>query len=105
MYKIGIVGDLDSIMGFTALGFDIYPAYDNEGIRHTVHRLVEEGYAIIYITEEASLIAKDVIDRYKNDMLPAIIVIPGITGSKGIGMNEIRESAKRAIGVDLLFNE
>jgi len=37
--------------------------------------------------------------------LTAIIVIPGIYGSMGLGMNEVRESAKRAIGADILFNE
>ena len=37
--------------------------------------------------------------------LPAIIVIPGISGSMGLGMNEVRESAKRAIGADILFSE
>ena len=35
--------------------------------------------------------------------LPAIIVIPGIGGSLGLGMNEVRESAKRAIGADILY--
>lgn len=45
------------------------------------------------------------IDRYKDNELPAIIVIPGITGSMGLGMNEVRESAKRAIGADVLFGD
>ena len=80
MSKVGIIGDKDSIMGFLALG-------------------------IIYITEQASLLAKDFIARYKDNPLPAIIVIPGIGGSMGLGMNEIRESSKRAIGVDILFND
>ena len=44
-------------------------------------------------------------DRYKDMELPAIIVIPGIGGSMGLGMNEVRESAKRAIGADILFSE
>ncbi|PBH15845.1 V-type ATP synthase subunit F, partial [Clostridioides difficile] len=26
MYKVGVVGDKDSIMGFLALGIDIFPA-------------------------------------------------------------------------------
>ena len=43
-------------------------------------------------------------DRYKDMELPAIIVIPGIGGSMGLGMNEVRESAKRAIGADILLS-
>jgi len=105
MSKIGIIGDKDSILGFLALGIDIFPAYTAEDIKKTMHRLVEKGYAIIYITEQASLEAKESIARYKDLELPAIIVIPGIQGSMGLGMNEVRESAKRAIGADILFSE
>jgi len=28
MYKIGVVGDKDSILAFKALGIDVYPAVD-----------------------------------------------------------------------------
>jgi len=105
MYKVAVVGDKDSVMGFLALGIDIFPAYEADEIKKTIHKLVEEGYAIIYITEQASLMASDTIARYKDNELPAIIVIPGIQGSMGIGMNEVRQSAKRATGMDLLFDE
>lgn len=105
MSKVGIIGDKDSVMGFLALGIDIFPAYTPEEIKKTIHNLAEKEYAIIYITEEASLKAGESIARYKDFELPAIIVIPGIGGSMGLGMNEVRESAKRAIGADILFNE
>lgn len=105
MSKVGIIGDKDSVMGFLALGIDIFPAYTPEEIKKTIHNLAEKEYAIIYITEEASLKADESIARYKDFELPAIIVIPGIGGSMGLGMNEVRESAKRAIGADILFSE
>lgn len=105
MYKIGVIGDKDSILGFLALGIDIFPAYEGDEIKRTIHKLAEEGYAIIYITEMASLSAQETIKRYKDSELPAIIVIPGIGGSMGLGMNEIRESSKRAIGADILFRD
>lgn len=105
MSKVGIIGDKDSIMGFLALGIDIFPAYSAEDIKKTIHKLAEQEYAILYITEEASLKAQESIAKYKDMELPAIIVIPGIDGSMGLGMNEVRESAKRAIGADILFSE
>ncbi len=105
MYKVAVLGDKDTVMGFTALGIDVFPVYDADEVKKSIHRLVEEGYAIIYITEQCSLLAKDTVAKYKDNELPAIIVIPGITGSMGIGMNEVRESAKRAIGADVLFGD
>lgn len=105
MSKVGIIGDKDSIMGFLALGIDIFPAYTPEEIKKTIHSLAEKEYAIIYITEQASLQAGESLAKYNDFELPAIIVIPGIGGSMGLGMNEVRESAKRAIGADILFSE
>jgi V/A-type H+/Na+-transporting ATPase subunit F len=105
MSKVGIVGDKDSILGFLALGIDIFPAYNADEVKKTIHKLAEKDYAIIYITEQASLMAKESIAKYKDFELPAIIVIPGVGGSMGLGMNEVRESAKRAIGADILFSE
>ena len=105
MSKVVIIGDKDTVMGFLALGIDIFPAYTAEEIKKTIHKLAEREYAIIYITEEASLKANESIAIYKDMELPAIIVIPGIGGNMGLGMNEVRESAKRAIGADILFSE
>ncbi|WP_317853723.1 V-type ATP synthase subunit F [Chakrabartyella piscis] len=105
MSKVGIIGDKGSVMGFLALGIDIFPAHEADEVKKTIHKLAERDYAIIYITEEASLMAPESIAKYKDFELPAIIVIPGITGSMGLGMNEVRESAKRAIGADILFSE
>ena len=59
MSKVGIIGDKDTVMGFLALGIDIFPAYSAEEIKKTIHKLAEKEYAIIYITEEASLKAKE----------------------------------------------
>ena len=53
MSKVGIIGDKDTVMGFLALGIDIFPAYSAEEIKKTIHKLAEKEYAIIYITEEA----------------------------------------------------
>ncbi len=105
MYKVGVIGDKDSVMGFLALGMDIFPVYGADEVKKTIVSLVEEEYAIIYITEQAALQSGETIAKYKDNELPAIIVIPGITGSLGLGLNEVRESAKRAIGADILFGD
>ncbi len=105
MYKVGVIGDQNSVLGFMALGIDIFPAHNSDEIKNIINKLATENYAIIYITEQASLLAKDTIKKYKDKNLPAIIVIAGSEGSMGLGMAEIRESAKRAIGADILFSE
>ncbi len=41
MSKVGIIGDKDSVMGFLALGIDIFPAYTAEEIKKKIHQLAE----------------------------------------------------------------
>ena len=56
MYKIAVLGDRDSVLGFKALGLDIFPVEGTEEARHTLHKLAKPAagsqseYAIIYIT-------------------------------------------------------
>ena len=52
MYKIAVIGDRDSVLGFRALGLDVFPTEDTDAERRTLHRLAQEDYAVIYITEQ-----------------------------------------------------
>ena len=50
MYKIAVLGDRDSVLGFKALGLDVVFVEDADTAREALHRLAREDYAIIYIT-------------------------------------------------------
>lgn len=102
MYKIAVVGDRDSVMGFKVLGLDVFPVTDPEEGRKTLHRLAREPYAIIYVTEQLAVRITEEISRYKDQLTPAVILIPGKEGSLGIGMSKVSESVERAIGANIL---
>ncbi|AEV66862.1 V-type ATP synthase subunit F [Acetivibrio clariflavus] len=105
MYKIGVIGDKDSILGFKAVGMSVFPVTTPSEAQETLERIAEEQYAVIYITEH---IAKDIvktIEKYNERRFPAIIPIPGNQGSLGIGMSSIKKSVERAVGADILFRD
>ena len=102
MYKIAVLGDKDSVLGFRALGLDVFSADTAEQARPILHRLAKEGYAIIYLTEQLAAGLSAEIARYKDDLTPAIILIPGKEGSLGIGMANIKTAVERAVGADIL---
>ena len=102
MYKIAVMGDRDSVMGFKVLGLDVFPVTDPEEGRKTLHRLAREPYAIIYITEQLASRINEEISRYKDQLTPAVILIPGKEGSLGIGMSKVSESVERAVGTNIL---
>jgi len=105
MYKIGVIGDQDSILGFKAIGMSVFPVENSAAAGDTLEKLAQENYAIIYITEQMAQEIGDIIDRYKDSLMPAIILIPSNQGSLGIGMRNVRKSVERAIGADILFKD
>lgn len=101
MYKIAVLGDRDSVLGFKALGLDTCFVEDAEEARRALHRLAREEYAIIYITEQLATQLTADIDRYKTAVTPAVILIPGKTGSLGLGARALQSAVERAVGADI----
>ena len=101
-YGIAVVGDWESVMGFRALGLETCPASSPEQAREEIRRLAKEDYAVIYLTETLAKDLPDVLNRYKDELRPAIILIPGREGSLGIGKDNIQRAIERAVGADIL---
>ena len=105
MYKIAVMGDVASVLGFKALGLEVFPVLNGEECEEgheTLHRLARENYAIIYMTEQLAAKLTTDIARYKDALTPAIILIPGKEGPLGIGMANIKTAVERAVGADIL---
>lgn len=102
MYKIAALGDRDSVLGFKALGLDVFPAENPEQAKEILHRLAKENYAVVYLTEQLAVSMEAELKRYKDDLTPAIILIPGKEGSLGIGMANVKRAVERAVGADIL---
>jgi len=102
MYKIGVVGDKDSILAFKAIGIEVYPVVGAEESRKTIDRLARDEYGIIFVTEQVAAEIPDTIDRYDKTMLPAVILIPSNQGSLNIGMKRISDNVEKAVGVNIL---
>ena len=103
MYKIGVIGDRESILGFKAVGLDVFPTDDPEEARRILKRIAKEDFAIIYITEQLYQHLLKEADAYTDSRLPAVIPIPGKDGTLGIGMTSVKKSVERAVGADILF--
>lgn len=101
-YQIAVLGDKDSVMGFKALGLTVFPVDNVEQARHTLHRLAREDYAVVYLTEQYAAGMEADVARYKDELTPAVILIPGKDGSLGIGMANVKSAVERAVGADIL---
>ena len=107
MAKIGVMGDWDSIYGFSALGLDTF-RFDESNIQEAgklLRRLAETDYTVIYITEALAAKIPDIIEHSRTLPTPAIILIPGIAGNTGQGLAAVKKSVEQAVGSDIIFGK
>ena len=104
MFKIGVMGGRETVMGFKALGLDTYPVDNAEEAKHVFREITreEKQYAIIYVGENLAEGLQAEIDRFKDVPTPAIILIPGRDGSMGLGLSALQDAVERAVGTNIL---
>ena len=102
MYKIGVIGDKDSILAFKAIGIDVFTAVDKKDTEDLIGKLAKKDYGVIFITEAPAKLTYETIDKYRECMTPAIILIPSNKGSMGIGLADINRSVEKAVGANIL---
>ncbi len=106
MYSIAVMGDRDSVAGFGALGLETRFTDEPRETMKTFRQLASSGrYAVIYITEKAAAMISDEIEKYNEAMLPAVILIPGVSGNTGMGIAGVKKSVEKAVGSDIIFND
>ncbi len=57
---------------------------------------------MIYLTEQLAKDMIDVLDRYKDELRPAIILIPGREALSASAGANIQSAIERAVGADIL---
>ena len=103
MYKkIGVVGDKDSVLAFKALGVDVAPVVGADEARRVVDKMAMNDYAVIFVTEHVAVTIEETIERYNNQLLPAVILIPSNQGTLNIGSKRISDSVEKAVGMNIL---
>ncbi len=105
MYKIGVLGDRDSIYGFAALGLEVFPVSTPEEGAKALRNLCDQNYGIVYITEALAEQLAPELERCRESLLPAVIPIPGVHGNTGMGIQMVKHSVEQAVGSDIIFNE
>lgn len=57
------------------------------------------------ITEALAAELPEEIERYKEQVMPAIIQIPGVSGNTGAGVEGVKKTVEQAVGSDILFSQ
>ena len=66
MYKIGVIGDRESVLGFKAVGLEVFTCDQADEARKILRKIGKEDFAIIYVTEVLAEQISEEIDKYKD---------------------------------------
>lgn len=101
-YKIGVVGDKESILPFKMFGFDVHFQEKPKEVKSAIDDMARQGYGVIYVTEQCAEMAKETIAHYDQVLNPIIILIPNHQGSLGFGSDKIQKNVEKAVGQNIL---
>lgn len=106
-YKIAIIGPTDTVSGFKALGVEAFPAQTAaEALEQlqkikslTVDPNTTSPYAIVCVIEDLMLgVDQAEYAKVVSGALPAVVLLPGPEGSKGLAIERLRGLAEKAVG-------
>ncbi len=101
--KITALGGTDFVRPFAAIGLDTFAVEKSaEQIRQSAEKIIEGKFALVVVAEDVAETADEVFAEYSSDAVPAILVMPFTTESKGYAMQSLGEAVKLATGVNIL---
>ena len=103
--KIAVVGDKDAVLGFKAVGVEVFDATTAEQANKLVKELSKQNYAVVFLAESLAEQIPETLAKLKTQPFPAVVPIPTNGQSSGFGMAGIKADVEKAIGVDILFNK
>ena len=102
--EIGAIGNREAILCLQAVGVTIFPSRSRHEAQKAFRSMVKNRYAIILVTEPIAELLKEEIKEYEAQTLPAVVVIPDNTGSRGMGLQHIEDAVIKAVGANI-FSE
>lgn len=102
MSKVAILGDETSVLGFKALGLDVFKASSPGRAKELWAEIKGQDYGVIFVTEPVYIGLRDLMKETEEQLTPAVIVIPPASGGTGLGMRRVKKIVEQAVGADIL---
>ena len=99
-YKAAVLGKADFVMPFSAMGLNTFAAKDRQDTIDKAKQILETGFALVVVSDEAAEDAREVFEKVRKEALPIVFSIPAI-GHRQAGAGSLYQLLKAATGVDI----
>ncbi|MCD6595080.1 V-type ATP synthase subunit F [bacterium] len=104
--KIAAIGDWSTVFPLKAIGIEAHSIAENDDAAKLLRHLANsKEFGIIFVQENLLERIHPVMEEFLDKDLPAIILIPSVSGSEKLGISIIRDTMKKAAGRDILAEE
>ncbi len=103
--KLAIMGLKTSCLGFRAVGLDAYIAQVPEDASALWESIPKADYAIVFVTEPLYEVLLASEPGFPPRDEPVVMVIPAVTGSRGLGEATVKSMVEKAVGADIVVHD
>jgi V/A-type H+-transporting ATPase subunit F len=102
MSDIAFIGDHDTVWPFKTLGSDVFFSDEHDSPARLVAEVLQRQFKLIFVTEDFYEAVRDQVDALREQAIPTFAVLPSVKGSRGIALQLIRDSVRKAMGAEFI---
>jgi len=101
------IGEYETVLPFQAVGVKplIIKDENKDQFPEMLLKLAKQNYAVVFIEEQLYIDFAEKVNEINEEYTVSILPIPGLRGSMGTGVESIRNSVERAVGMDIFSVE
>ncbi len=103
--RIAAIGPPGSVLGFKALGVEVFEVERPGEAREVWGTLKADRYAVIFVTEDLLEALADLIETYGSRTYPVVTSIPTVSGSGGAAVARLKALVEKAVGSDMALGD
>ena len=102
MSRIAIVGERDAVWPFAGLDVAFFPPEEPGKYAEALDRCTAGDFSMVFVTEDVYHDCSERVDELRLRPFPAVIVLPGVSGTTNLGTEAVTRAVRKALGTDII---
>ncbi len=106
MSNIAIIGEREIIIGFSLVGFQLFPVTDSIEAKNALEKCINtSNFRIVFITDNIAQLMIEEIEKFQRTSKISICILPDRIKDSELSREILRKNVEKAVGTDILFRK